>query len=223
MEEKTGTLWRYFSLRECKQRGHFLQDHLLTPLGENWEMLKLDIILKASHYAIEIGIRWLILSFNEPIHGLNWPLWTKLWPLWTKLWGRTRTQNLTGTYPITSDLDMPLNTDKEIWIRESDSPSRQFWVGARFSISFLPWFDLSYGNLPWYFIDKNNLNWVSEISWLSSGRVFCWDKRQMTQKRHHNNKVSRRNSFGLKSVLLDSLFSDLSHSVVTSNDSINFN
>ena len=72
--------------------------------------------------------------------------------------------------------------------------------------------------------DRENLSEVSFRNILALVRSgFCWDKRKITEKRHHNNGVSRRNSFELKTVLLDSLLSDLSHSVVTSNDSINFN
>ena len=51
-----------------------------------------------------------------------------------------------------------------------------------------------------------------------SGLVFVLKKR-----RHHNNRVSRRNWFGLMSVLFDSLLSELSDSAVTSNGYKNFN
>ena len=53
--------------------------------------------------------------------------------------------------------------------------------------------------------------------WLWSGRVFVGINEKWLKKVHHNNGVFRRNSFGLKSILLDSLLSNLSHSVVTSN------
>ena len=85
--------------------------------------------------------------------------------------------------------------------------------GARVWKLFCPWFGQSYRNCPW--------SWTENL--FRSGSVLLLGYLKYDWKRRHNNNwFSRRNSFGLKSDLFDSLLSDWSHSVVTSNGLINF-
>ena len=71
---------------------------------------------------------------------------------------------------------------------------------ARFWKLFWPWFGKTYRNFSWSWSDNLYLIFIS----VRSG--FCWITRKITEKTRHNNWFSRRNSFGLKSVLLDSFF-----------------
>ena len=138
----------------------------------------------------------------------------------TKLWGRTRTQNLTSTCSKTSDLDMPMNTasDKRKWFYE---PTGLNWF-AIFNIVFaLVRYELWEFTLIFDRETLSELSFRNILALVRSGFLLEYTKNDW-KRRHYNNWFSRRNSFGLKSVLLDSYLSDLSHSVVTSNDLINF-
>ena len=148
---------------------------------------------KITHNYFDKSPRSILLTKNETAMLSTYPFSCP---------NRTRTRTCPITLAMSLDLDIPLNTtsDKGRWTWQQNFTGRPVWIRVRFSKSFWQCFGLSYENFSW--------TWTEHFYWSEFQKYFLAPVRseffagineKCLKRRHFNNGVSIRNSYGFKS------------------------